>query len=431
MKQLLFTLFALCALVNVSNAQKFKDAKKQATKALAMAGNVEKLADAKKMIDDAITLGEAAADKKPGDLAKLLLMKGQLYSKLISDDADAIQIASIKQEKPNLSSGSAKIAFDALSKSLGAGAKGGDLKNALNTLKDLGTNLNITGRERYQREDFSGAYEDFSSIVEVGDLLEKNGGNKLFDGNAASFQEIMFFTGIAATQAKQAEKAIPYYERLYKAGTDKALVYELLFNEKIKTNETEALEILDKGIQKFPEEKSLQYAQINHYIQKGKFADLETKIQNAIKADPENVSLYLTLANVYDNIHQDAIKNKDNAKATQYFDKAKATYDQTLAKDGKNFNALYSVGAMYYNKAAVVTKEAADITYSKTNAPKIDALNKQSLELFQMAKPYFEKAYAVNSKDESVLTALREIAVRTNDFNALSKYKAELEALQK
>jgi tetratricopeptide (TPR) repeat protein len=430
MKHLFFLLVAVCCVATSANAQKFKAAKKQATKALSLASDASKIDEAKTMLDEAIAQGEASVDKKEGDMAKLYLMKGQLFGKLVSADADAIQISSVKGDKANLTAGTAAAsAIDAYEKALAAGAKGGDQKAVFTGMKDLASNLNITAREKYQREDFKGSQSDFASVVAVGDLLGKNGGGKLFD-DAATFDEIMYFAGIAAIQGEQPEKAVPLYERLYEAGTDKPLVYEILFNEKVKTNEAEALKILDKGLQKFPEEKSLQYAQINHYIQKGKFGELESKLQNAIKADPENISLYLTLANVYDNIHQDAAKNNDAAKTKQYFEKAKATYDQTLEKDPKNFNALYSVGAMYYNKAANLTKEAADITYSKATAPKIDALTKQANDYFQQAKPYFEKAYGVNAKDESVLTALREIAVRTNDSAGLAKYKAELDALK-
>ncbi len=413
----------------IANAQKMKTYKKQATKALTLANDASTADEAKSMLDAAIKGAESATDGKPGDLAKLLLMKGQLYGNLVGKDAEAVSLKALKGEQPLINAAAGMVAFKTLGKALEANPKSADKKAIISTLVDLASSLNITAVERYNLKDFAASYEDFALLLKAKNLLSSLGNNSVL-GDPAEFNKQKFFTGVVAMQADKKEEGIKLFEELYSDGYKEPLIYESLYKAKVNDDEDAAMKILDEGMKAFPEEKALRYAQINYFIKKGKFDELEAQLQAAIEQDPENSSLYLTLGNTYDNLYQKADKSGDRAKKKTYFDKAMNYYKQALEKDEKNFNAMYAMGAMYYNSAVAKTKAAADITYSKATASQIDGLISESNDLFKKAKPHFDKAYSVNAKDRNTLIALKEIAVRMEDYNLSKKYKAELDALK-
>jgi tetratricopeptide (TPR) repeat protein len=143
---------------------------------------------------------------------------------------------------------------------------------------------------------------------------------------------------------------------------------------------------------------------------------LVDRLKQAISKEPNNIGLYITLGNVYDNLFQGALKEKNEAKTTEYFTEANKYYGQALAKDPKNLDATYSTGALYYNKAAYLTQEMNAISdFSSASLKKLDALKTQVMGLFDQALPYFQKAESINPDDTNTLVALTEIYARKED----------------
>jgi len=59
--------------------------------------------------------------------------------------------------------------------------------------------------------------------------------------------------------------------------------------------------ILSEGREKFPNDAGLLFAEINLYLKDGRLNELTARLEQAIEQEPNNVSLYVTLGNVYDN----------------------------------------------------------------------------------------------------------------------------------
>ncbi len=89
-------------------------------------------------------------------------------------------------------------------------------------------------------------------------------------------------------------------------------------------------------------------------------------------------------------------------------DKAVATYEKALALDANNSEALYNMGALYYNEAVEIRKpvDFMDIaTYRKEGK----AVEQKACAQFAKAQPYFERAASAKPDDELVKESLSNI----------------------
>jgi len=102
-----------------------------------------------------------------------------------------------------------------------------------------------------------------------------------------------------------------------------------------------------------------------------------------------------------------------------------------LAKDPSNNFANYSMGTLYYNKAANYVKVMQTLSddLSKEGMKKYDEAQKNMFGMFDAALPYFLKAEESDPKDRNTLIALREIYARKNQLDKAEEYKKKLDAL--
>lgn len=433
----IFLLLMVMALSLPSVQAQFKAAKKKVSKAAGIAAS--SLEDAKAMMDEGIKEAEGASDAKPGAISRLYAAKGKLYAKLVAANADAIALKAIKGSAEIKHPDAGPVALAAFTKALETAVKSSDKKSAISGLIDLATNLNVVGREKYGNKEYVSAYGDFNSILTAKSLLEA-AGNKSILEKEEDFNNQLFITGVSAYAGEKLEAASGVFEQLYEKKYDNALVYEGLFKINADKDETKAMEYLDQGIKQYPDDKNLRIAEINYYIKKGKFTELEGKLKEAIKGQPDNASLYMTLANVYDQLYQKDLEtngikiddngNVQNDKFTESLEYYKLTADKVTASgEGDLFVPMYSQGAVYYNAAARLSQILSEMPFSNDNVKKMDKMEVQIKGLFDKALPFFSGAYKINAKDRNTLIALKEIYARKGDFTKSNKIKAEIEAL--
>src|SRR5690625_6487691 len=179
--------------------------------------------------------------------------------------------------------------------------------------------------------------------------------------------------------------------------------------------------ILQEGREKYPDDLTLLYAEINMALQNNEIGSLEEQLKEAIKKDPENVSLYATTGSVYDRLYQE-VSVEDPEQAEVYFDSAQVYFERALEKDPDNVDAIYSIGALYYNKAAQGTQElqvlADDLSSEgmKAYAKKKEEVDK----IFDEALPYFQKAERVNPNDRN--TIIDRKSTRLNSSHVAISY---------
>ncbi len=248
-----------------------------------------------------------------------------------------------------------------------------------------------------------------------------------------SDKKFMVKSALDGIRSVQGNLAKPYFKELYDQSYDKPAVYEAYY--KIVADEKspeEAYEILAKAREKYPEEVSLLFADINHHLKLNKMEVLIGKLEQAIAKEPENVTLYATMGSVYDNLYQKENEAGNEAKSQEYFDKALTYFNKALDIDADNFDAIYSVGVHYYNKAALITTKMNELAedYSKEGLKKFDELKAKVFEQFDLSLPYFKRCEKIDPNDMNTLIALKEIYAKKDDLETSDAFKKRLDIVK-
>lgn len=429
MKKLILGLMAIL-LITAAYAQDGKKAIKEANKAfgaynLDPTGNKAKLQEAVEQINIALEDAEVAQDPASWDT------KGKIYNEI------ANQIVAVRQLGMGSMDDLPKVEYPAMEaakafmKAYELAEKKWQSKDALKGFQISQGNLSNMGIFLYEDQDFKGAFESFKMTVTLHDLLKKEGEKSTLEVED-DYNNQIYITGLAALNAEQPDAAAEYFQKLYDLKYDKPAIYEALYKIKAEKDVEAAYEYLEEGRKKYPDDISLLFAEINHFLRINKLDELIGKLEMAIKKEPDNVSLYSTMGNVYDNLHQKEAQAGNAEKAQEYFDKALDYYNQAVAKDPNYSDAVYSIGALYYNKAAAMTLELNKYAddYSKEGMKKYEDLKAKIFKEFDKALPYFQKAESLNPNDINTLIALKEIYARKDDLQMSNVFKERLEKVQ-
>ncbi|MBY5957105.1 hypothetical protein KUV50_03085 [Membranicola marinus] len=308
--------------------------------------------------------------------------------------------------------------------------KSRDKDDALAGMAGLIQSMSNSGITVLQAGDPMGAYNIFRNVLDIHELLKENEKDSPLNDEEAMNNQL-FLAGYAALLAEQYELATPYYMELKENDYDDPSLYEGLFKIKAQDDPDAAAAILEEGRQKYPDDLTLLYAEINAALKNNEIQSLESKLKEAIAKDPENVSLYTTTGSVYDRLFQEMM-DSDAEQAAAYFDSAKVYFEKALEVNPDNVDAIYSIGALYYNQAAQGTQElqamADDLT--SEGMKKYDAKKAEVDKIFDEALPYFKRAEKVNPSDRNTLIALKEIFARKNKMDISDEFAKRLEKVE-
>jgi len=384
--------------------------------------NADKLNEAREMIDIALADPTVQADPESW------ITSGQIAQEEAQRDlSNAILNPNTKPLKPR----AALDGFNAFREALSRSEKRYHRKDALKGINDVIGYLNNMAIMGYQAEDYDLAHLGFAAVIEAHDLLTAENEKSPLDQKA--YQDALFSAAATCQGQPDNQKCLGYLEKLRAANYSNVYIYDLLYQAYVETDKAKAVAYLEEGRKKYPDEVSLLFTEINHYLREGRMDELVGRLQTAIEREPENKSLYLTLGNVYDNLFQKAMETNEETKAEDHFNKALSYYQQALQRDANYLDATYSIGALYYNRAAVYQQglNALADDYSKEGLKKFDALKEKMNVEFDKALPYFQKAEKLDPNDSNTLIALKEIYARKNDLTLSNEFKTRLETVQK
>lgn len=427
MKRFFLGTFLVLLSISMINAQEYKKQLKNANKTLSKyfidpAANTADLASAIATIDQVFSADDAKADPEAW------LTKGQIFNEI----AKAEMNKKVLDPAYNLATPKAGLdALEAFNNAIAKAVKKSHTKDALVGIRaneDLTNNIAITF---FQAQDYDNAFTNFNATLQAHKILKDNKLESRIDDPAIKNDQI-FYTGVSAHFGKNNKPAaIDLFEQLYAIGKAQPLVYEALFTHYSEKDINKAMQYLEAGRAANPDDNGLLFAEINYYLKQGKLDVLTDKLKAAIAKEPDNVSVYNTLGNVYDQLNQKERTAGNVEKAEEYFKLAYSYFEQALAKDPKNFDAVYSQGALYYNKAASMTAKLNELgnDFSSAGTKKYNAIKAEMDEEFKKALPYFLKAEELDPKDQNTMIALKEIFAREGDLEKSAKYKEKLDAL--
>ena len=267
----------------------------------------------------------------------------------------------------------------------------------------------------------------------------------------------MLYAGVSAANAKNYPGAIDSYKKLL--ATDykgKVNIYKDMPTLYLLSKDTaNAVKIASEATTKFPNDADLRKEEIEVSLQAGQQNDLVTKIEAAIKADPNNKKLYyyagLTYSQIAEGLQKDFVKlqKADKAAAAKAKPGTKVTPNPQIAK-------LQQTRAENFGKAADAYKKAVEIDNNYfeavlnlgyvSMAPAIDAYNaaqfiddqksydaamKKATDQFNVAKPYLLKAVELNPQSVDALTNLKSYYLGVKDTNNANETQKKIDALPK
>jgi len=306
-----------------------------------------------------------------------------------------------------------KLADDPLTEALNSYKKaleldeGGKFANSIKVKLTLLTNdLTNQAVEAFNVEDYPRALRSFEQILDIQELdVIKQ------DNPEAVDTVIIFNAGLAAYNAENYDKAIEYYKEAAKYGYNEARTYSLIANAyQLKKDTLGALEALQEGFEKYPEDNTVLTSMIQIYLDMDKTEDAMKYLNMAIQQDPNNPTFHFAQGTLYEKM--------------QNTDKAIEAYDNAIEADDEFFNAYYNMGALYYNKG-VQQIEVANAVPTSDNAAYEVELKKADV-WFQKALPYMERCHELNPDDNMTMESLKNLYYRLKDMDNYNKMLEKL-----
>ncbi len=262
------------------------------------------------------------------------------------------------------------------------------------------------GVHYYRKNNYKKAIELYSLILDVipfdkdKDLIRNNVSEKI----------IYLYSFYASKALKDYEKAKVYLQKLIDLNYNDPKIYiemsKILLEEK---DTAEALGYIERGRSIFDDNKELILKEMEIYEMQGKSDLLMEKLTEAVELDPENSILYFVRGNLYEKKSNLTEAEKDYLKSVEF--------------NPDYFDALYNLGALYFNKGVEhisIANDIKDLTKYQAEKAKAD-------EKFKQALSYLENAHEINPEDRNTMISLKILYYRMQIMDKHDEIKALLE----
>ena len=223
----------------------------------------------------------------------------------------------------------------------------------------------------------------------------------------------VLYAAYAATANQDYPQAITFYDKLISIGHKTEDVYKnkVQLQQAIDASDDAVMSTLAAGLKEHPNSVYLMQEELKYYLKNDRGDEAMAKLENAIKADPDNASLYAVLGNLQE--------RKNNLEG------ATASYKKAIELDPKNFDAYYNLGVLEYNKGSEFNNRAAKMDYA-TYQKKGKALEAQAKKHYEASVPYFLKALEAQPNDQGTMSTLVKVYTRLGNKAEADKYSKKL-----
>lgn len=298
------------------------------------------------------------------------------------------------------------MAIDAYKKAIELDTKNKKTNIIKIKLLEFTNDLTNNAIDAFNIENYKKALVSFEQILDIQDI-------SIFKADDPDFVDtvVIFNAGLAAFNAGEFDKSIEFYKKSAEYGYNGARTYPLISSAYMAKKDTlGALDVLKEGFEKYPNDKSVLEGMIQIFIDLKKADEAMTYLQLAIDKDPEAARYRFAQGRLYEDLGDEA--------------KAIATYLECLEIDPEFFNALYNLGAIYYNKGVEQFNVAGTIPANENE--KYEAEMAKADEWFKKALPYMIKCQELKPDDYGTLESLKTLYYR---LNQLDKYNEIIEKL--
>lgn len=353
-------------------------------------GNRDKLQSARKQLDELAKKSDQTRNPE------VQLLTGDVYLTL----ADVESILGSKQEYGTIALAASRAYRNAYIHTLSAT----DITEALKGLEKAHVHLFNASVGLFEKKDFSKAFPVMEATLQVHDLLSENSRSSAIERRA--YVDYIGAVSYAAQQLRNYAAAEKYLNLLIKKEMATGETYDDLMKvREAAGNKSGAEAILKEGRKLFPDHGPLIFSEINLRMSKGQYAEMPPLLKKAIELEPDNYALLHTLGSVNERLWQAALSSGDAAQANSLFGEAVIYYELATKKDPKNQDYWYSAGALYFNKAAMLSKQFSE----EGTEQKMKQQKEEMLGLFRKALPFFQKAESLAPNDINALIALKTI----------------------
>ncbi len=318
----------------------------------------KQLEDAKEKID------AAANHDKTKSQAKTWYYRGKIYMAIYNDINASEKDYGISSEQLLLE------AYRSFRKARGLNTERIGKKQLDREYQITANYLLNEGVSLYNNKKYKEAAELFKGTVEVQQDFQ------IVDSLA------LYNIALATEKAGNLDEAVEYYLKCARIGYQTQNAYHsavLILRQQGNTDE--AFEIVEEGLSKNPNDVNLLISKINMLLAMEDFKGALFTTDQALVEDPNNPNLHFTRGTL--------LERTDISEAI-------SAYERTIEIDPKHINALYNLGAAYYNQA--VELRNAD-----------NATNQTGVEELKKSRMYLERVEALSPGIESVQSSLETI----------------------
>ncbi|QLE00016.1 tetratricopeptide repeat protein [Galbibacter sp. BG1] len=188
----------------------------------------------------------------------------------------------------------------------------------------------------------------------------------------------------------------------------------LIYNEKGETEK--AAEAIKEARAANPDDVNLLLTEANMYIKMGDKAKFQSLMEEAIQKDPNNATLYYNLGVIL-------AEQGNKEKAQEY-------YEKSLELDPENENVYLNMASLILSDEREMVEEMNGLGNTSADNKRYDELKAEREALYSSAAPYLEKLLTINPKNIDAVRTLMNIYGTTGEqdkYKAMKEKLAELE----
>lgn len=262
----------------------------------------------------------------------------------------------------------------------------------------LQNQYNVEGNNAYSLNDKITAAKMFEGSLKVSELLDQIDTLTIYN------------TGMAYFYGNDYASALPYFEKVLALGDAKdGDVYYYISTTLQNLGKTdEALVIIEKGFDLFPQSPTVMSGIINAYMNNNKDPErLVTIIHDAQKLDPKNVSLFITEGAIWDKIGRS--------------EKAEEAFFKAAELDPNNSMVYFNIGLVRTKNRDRLIDQAQKLDLNDVNG--YATMIAQSVDAAKGAIEMLEKAHQLNPKEANTVALLRELYYALRDVDPIYETK--------